>query len=227
MGLAFAKSLDGAIVWLKQHGCDRLIIDLRGNVGGGLGFARLASYLCADKVPIGYSVTPKRQRKSYKPEEFERVVYPDSRLGFAATLTRFALRDKSIFLMTQGLVPQPFHGHIAILVNEWTNSAAEVVTSFAKENRLATIIGIKTAGNVLGAVNAKVGAGYWVRLPVVGWYTAHGDSIEGNGIVPDVEIDPGELNQRTDRQLAAAIRVLTSADQDAPPAALASSATGH
>ncbi len=204
MGLGFAKSLDKAIAGLKQKGCNRLIIDLRGNIGGGLGFARLASYLCPDKVPIGYSVTLKRQRKGYKPEEFERVVYPDSRFGFATTLTRFALRDKSIFLLTQGLGPQPFHGHITMLVNEWTNSAAEMVTNFAKENRLATIIGVKTAGNVLGAVNAKLGGGYWLRLPVFGWYTAQGNCIEGNGIIPDlpIELDPDELNRGTDRQLA-------------------------
>ncbi len=229
MGLGFSKSLDDAIRRLKQQGCDRLIIDLRGNIGGGLGFARLASYLCADKVPIGYSVTPKRQRKGYKPEEFERVVYPDSRFGFATTLTRFAVRDKSIFLLTQGLGPQPFHGHIAILVNEWTNSAAEMVASFAKEERLATIIGVKTAGNVLGAVNVKVGGDYWLRLPVFGWYTAQGNCVEGSGIIPDlpIELDPGELNQGTDRQIAAAISVLTSKGQDAPAPALASSATGH
>jgi carboxyl-terminal processing protease len=229
MGLGFAKSVDAAITGLKQRGCNRLIVDLRGNIGGGLGFARLASYLCPDRVPIGYSLTPKRQRKGDKPEEFERVVYPDSRFGFAATLTRFAVRDKSIFLLTQGLGSQPFHGHIAILVNEWTNSAAEMVTSFAKENRLATIIGVKTAGNVLGAVNAKVGSGYWLRLPVFGWYTSEGNCIEGNGIVPDlpVELDAWELNQGTDRQLNAALSLLTAADQTASGPAVASSAVSR
>lgn len=104
-----------------------------------------------------------------------------------------------------------------------------MVTSFAKENRLATIVGTKTAGNVLGAVNAKVGGGYWLRLPVFGWYTAQGNCIEANGIVPDlpVEVDPGELSHGTDRQLAAAIKLLTSRDQQASARALASSAAGH
>ena len=77
-------------------------------------------------------------------------------------LARFALRDKSVVLLTQGLGPQPFHGRVVILVNEWTNSAAEMLAGFASENHLATIVGTKTAGNVLGAVNSKVGAGYWL-----------------------------------------------------------------
>ena len=56
MGLGFAKLLDEAMAGLKRKGCDRLLIDLRGNIGGGLGFARLASYLCPHKVSVGYSV---------------------------------------------------------------------------------------------------------------------------------------------------------------------------
>ncbi len=36
---------------------DHLIIDLRGNIGGGLASLRLMSCLCADRRPIGYSLT--------------------------------------------------------------------------------------------------------------------------------------------------------------------------
>ena len=42
-GMEFADALDNAVHELKQQGCERLIIDLRGNIGGSLGFARLAS----------------------------------------------------------------------------------------------------------------------------------------------------------------------------------------
>jgi C-terminal processing protease CtpA/Prc len=212
MGLGFSKLLDAAIADLKQQGCDRLIIDLRGNIGGGLGFARLASYLCPDRMPMGHSLTPKRLRRSYKREELEHVLYPNSRIGFATTLARFVVRDKSIVLVTQGLGPQPFHGKTVLLANQWTNSAAEMVTSFAAENKLATIVGTRTAGNVLGAANLKVGSGYWLRLPVFGWYTNDGNSVEGHGVVPDlpVEVEPAELSLGIDRQLNTAIELLTS-----------------
>ena len=212
MGLQFAQSLDAAIADLKAKNCERLIVDLRGNIGGGLGFARLASYLCPGEVPIGYSVTPKRLRKGLRTADLEHVRYPSSKIGFAKTLTRFALRDKSIFLMTQGLGKQPFHGRTAILVNHWTNSAAEMLASFASENKLATIIGAKTAGNVLGAVNFKAGAGYFLRLPIFGWYTAKGNCVEGNGVTPDlaVGVDPYRLNAGVDEQMIAASELLSS-----------------
>lgn len=213
MGMAFAGELDSAIHDLKRQGCDRLVVDLRGNIGGSLGFARLASYLCGGQMPIGHSMTPKRLRSGYNPEKLPRVPMPASRLGLVATLGKYAFRDKSVMLLTQGLGPQPFHGRIALLVNEWTNSAAEMLANFAAENRLATIVGQKTRGNVLGAANFKLDAGYWLRLPVFGWFSSKGRTIEGHGVEPDVavEISPEALNRGEDSQLIKAIQIVATA----------------
>jgi C-terminal processing protease CtpA/Prc len=198
---------------LKSQGCDRLIIDLRGNIGGSLGFARLASYLCPGRLPIGHSLTPDRLRKGYKRDALPRVPMPRTTPEFMWALARFALRDKSVMLLTQGLGPQPFHGRVAILVNEWTNSAAEMLASFAAESRLATIIGTRTAGNVLGAVNCPVGAGYWLRVPVFGWYTSAGKCLEGHGVSPDLqlEVNASALASSVDDQVQRALEV-TAAD---------------
>jgi C-terminal processing protease CtpA/Prc len=220
MGLQFAKQLDGAITDLKQHGMSRLIIDLRGNIGGGLGLARLASYMCSGQIPIGHSLTPRRLRTGYRREDLPSVPMPRSKIELAWTLARFLFRDKSVVLLTQGLGPQPFHSHIVLLVNEWTNSAAEMVAGFAAENRLATIVGNQTAGNVLGAANFKVRSGYWVRLPVFGWYTSKGDCLEGKGVSPDVlvEVDPCQLNAGVDQQMNKAIEILSGmGDSDRAP----------
>jgi C-terminal processing protease CtpA/Prc len=198
---------------LRSQGCDRLIIDLRGNIGGSLGFARLASYLCAGRIPIGHSLTPTRLRNGYTRDALPRVPMPRTTPQFMLALARFALRDKSVMLLTQGLGPQPFHGRVAILVNEWTNSAAEMLASFASENRLATIIGTKTAGNVLGAVNQRVGAGYWLRVPVFGWCTPNGKCLEGQGVLPDLEVDvdPLSLDPAIDQLARRAAEVLDAA----------------
>ena len=211
MGLRFAKDLDAAVADLKQHGMSRLIVDLRGNIGGGLGLARLASYMCSGQIPIGHSLTPRRLRIGYKRGDLPPVPMPRSKIELGLTLARFLFRDKSVVLLTQGLGPQPFHNRIALLVNEWTNSAAEMVAGFAAEYGLATIVGTKTAGNVLGAANFRVGSGYWVRLPVFGWYTPKGDCLEGKGVSPNVlvEVDPCLLNAGVDQQMNKAIEILS------------------
>jgi C-terminal processing protease CtpA/Prc len=206
LGVKFSQELDSAIRALREQGCDRLIIDLRGNIGGGLGFARLASYLTPDKIAIGQSLTPKRLRSGYQRADLPRVPMPSTLKGVLLALARFLVKDKSLVLLTQGLGPQPFHGRVAILVNEWTNSAAEMVANFAQENHLATLVGTKTPGTVLGARNFDVGSGYWLRIPIFGWFTSRGGTIEGTGVIPDVSIDSEQdlLNQGADRPLAAA-----------------------
>jgi C-terminal processing protease CtpA/Prc len=213
MGMRFARLLDTAIAALKKEGCDRLIIDLRGNIGGSLGFARLASYLCPGEVLIGNSITPRRLRKPLDRSTLPQVPMPKTMLGLALTLARFLFRDKSVALLTQGLGNQPFHRRIVVIVNEWTNSAAEMLAAFASENGLAWVVGDGTAGNVLGAMNFKIGHGYWLRLPVFGWHTSHGDCLEGKGVVPDVmvEVDPALLNAGIDQQMEKAIEILRGA----------------
>lgn len=210
LGMRFTRALDAAITDLKNRGADRLIVDLRGNIGGSLGFARLASYMCPGKIPIGNSLTPERLRSGYDREALPPVRMPANKIEALVTLGRFAFRDKSVVLMTQGLGPQPFHGRIVLLVNEWTNSAAEMVASFAAEHDLATIVGTKTAGNVLGAANFKVGSGYWVRLPIFGWYTSRAESLDGKGVTPhiNIDLDLPQLISGIDQQMDKALEVV-------------------
>jgi carboxyl-terminal processing protease len=207
MGMRFATALDRAVNDLKRQNCDRLIIDLRGNLGGSLGFARLASYMCPNQIAIGHSLTPKRLRNGYDSEALPREPMPRNRPELLVTLARYAIRDKSLMLLTQGLGAQPFHNRIVLLVNEWTNSAAEMVANFAAENRLATLVGQKTHGNVLGATNFKLPGGYWLRLPIFGWFTSKGHSLEANGVDPDVEISSDSLAIGRDDQMTKAVEI--------------------
>ena len=97
-------------------------------------------------------------------------------------------RAESI-VVTEGLGPQPFHGRTVVLINEHSRSAAEMVASFAKENHLATLVGARTAGEVLGGANFELPGGYVLRMPVAGWYTWSGECIEGKGVEADVSIE--------------------------------------
>ena len=64
-----------------------------------------------------------------------------------------------------------------------------MVASFAKENHLATLVGTRTAGEVLGGANFELPGGYVLRMPVAGWYTWSGECIEGKGVEADVSIE--------------------------------------
>lgn len=209
-GIRFSRDLDTAIASLKSQGCDRLIIDLRSCLGGSLGFARLASYMSADRVPIGYDITRDSQRRGYDVAKLPRVKMPDTRTGILVRLAQFSVRDKSLVLLTQGLGKQPFHGRIVILMNEKTSSAGEIVVQFAKDAKLATLVGEKTAGLVLGADVFNVGYGYKLFLPVFAWYGPSGSHNEGSGVVPDIliDVDPARLSGGEDDQLNKALEIV-------------------
>ena len=72
-GRVFAQRLDAAVSQLLKAGCDRLIVDLRGNIGGGIGSLRLMSYLTPGKIPIGYSLTRRRYKQGFRKESLPRI----------------------------------------------------------------------------------------------------------------------------------------------------------
>jgi carboxyl-terminal processing protease len=213
VGQSFASALDDAMGDLKNRGVQRLILDIRGNIGGGLGSLRLMSYLCPGKLEIGYSLTRRRVRNGYQKEKLPRIgKIPATKAELLMMAVRFKIfqRDRSMLLVTEGLGPQAFHGRIVVLVNEHTHSAAEMVASFAKQNHLATLLGTRTAGEVLGGANFKLPKGYILRMPVAGWFTWQGECIEGKGVEPDVIADnaPETLSAGVDTQLEKALEVV-------------------
>ena len=208
IGIDVAKDIDRGIAALE--GCSRLIVDLRGNTGGGIGGLRLMSYLTPGKLEVGYSLTRKRRERGYRREEltrFGRIPSHKSTLLWLAA--RYAFVEKSILVVTEGLGPRKFHGRVVLLVNEHTASAGEMVSAFAEENNLAVITGTKTPGRLLSGSAFKVGHGYILGLPVAAYLTWQGRMLENNGIVPKFQADLSRdaLREGRDTQLETAVEI--------------------
>lgn len=210
-GQRFARDLDAALATATD--CRRMIIDLRGNLGGFVGSLRLMSHLTPSKLPIGYSVTRRGQERGWRPDALPCIDrLPETRWETLKMAIRFLAlnRDRSIRLVTEGLGPKPYHGRVVMLVNEHTLSAGEMVASFAKTNGLATLVGTRTGGQVLGGANFSVGDGFVVRFPAAAWHGADGSMVEGIGVAPDVDVElslPG-LRNGTDTQLRHALSLV-------------------
>ena len=184
IGIDVAHDIDNAIESLD---CDRLIIDLRGNTGGGIGCLRLMSYLTAGRIPVGYSVTRRRAEQGFSKEKlpvFDHI--PSKKIGLLGLALKFVGRDQSVVISTEGLGRRGFHGKVVLLVNEHSASSCEMVAAFASENKLATIVGSTTPGRLLGGHSFRVGQGYRIAIPVAAYYTWNGTFLEGKGVAPDV-----------------------------------------
>ncbi|MGA7258915.1 MAG: S41 family peptidase, partial [Terracidiphilus sp.] len=194
-----------------------LIIDLRGNTGGGVGALRVMSLLTPHRIPVGFAIDQRRYKGNLETDKlafprFSRI--PQSTKHLWLLGLRFApvmMAKKPIVLETEGLGRKPFHGHIALLVDRHTASAAEMIVAFARENELATIIGEKTAGRLLSATSVKVGQGFRLALPTGVYRTWNGSVYEGNPIEPDFASEFDWQDRRVgrkDRQLAFAVETL-------------------
>ncbi len=93
------------------------------------------SYLTPGKLEVGYSLTRERRERGYRREEltrFERI--PSHKATLLWLAARYALVEKSILVVTEGLGERRFHGRVVLLVNGHTTSAGEMVAAFAEEN---------------------------------------------------------------------------------------------
>lgn len=214
VGVLVANQISRAVASLGR--IDRLIIDLRGNTGGGVAALRVMSLLTPSKIPVGFALDRRRSKENLETEKlsfprFSRIPPTPKNLWLLGL--RYApamLSKKPIVLETEGLGPMSFHGRITLLVDRHTASAAEMIVSFARENNLATIIGEKTAGRLLSATSVKVGKGFRLALPTGAYYTWKGSILEAMPIEPDRTIDFDWRDRRAlgrDRQLDYAINI--------------------
>jgi carboxyl-terminal processing protease len=196
-----------------------LVIDLRGNTGGGAGALRLMSLLTPDRVPVGFAPDKRwvgRDLMSHKVGFPRFGTIPATKGGLWLQALKFLpalVRRSPIVLQSEGHGVQPYHGNIVVLVDRHTASAAEMVTVFAQENRFATVVGERTAGRLLSATSVKVGHGFRLALPTGAYYTWNGTVLEGKPIEPDIlsEFDWKERRRGHDQQLDLAVATVNSA----------------
>src|SRR5437588_7834654 len=111
IGIDVAKDIDRGIAVLD--GCSRLIVDLRGNTGGGIGGLRLMSYLTPGKLEVGYSLTRRRRERGYRREELTRLGrIPSHKATLLWLAARIAFVEKSILGINEGLGQRRFHGRV-------------------------------------------------------------------------------------------------------------------
>jgi C-terminal processing protease CtpA/Prc len=147
----------------KDSGTKNLIIDLRDNGGGYLDAAvDMASYF----LPKDAVVVTERHGK-----------------GSTQQVITHVSKGYTLF-------SDPTDIHIIMLVNQNTASAAEILAAALSEYGRATLVGSKTYGK--GSVQQLVDITdtMSLKITVARWYTPHGISLSGNGLVPAYVVIP-------------------------------------
>lgn len=107
---------------------------------------------------------------------------------------------------------------IAILVNQGSASASEIVAGALQDHHRATIVGTQTFGKGLVQTVMPLSRGRAIKLTTSHYYTPSGDSINGTGITPDILVEgnrgfpalslSGDVDREHDTQLVEALDII-------------------
>ncbi|AUG58765.1 S41 family peptidase [Acetivibrio saccincola] len=106
---------------------------------------------------------------------------------------------------------------LAILINEYSASASEILAGAVKDHKKGTLIGQKTFGKGLVQNVVELDDGSGLKLTTATYFTPAGINIHKKGIEPDIEVELDEENRllpvsqlpkEDDEQLKEAIKVI-------------------
>ncbi len=100
---------------------------------------------------------------------------------------------------------------LVVLVNEYSASAAEILTGAVQDSGIGTIVGTQTYGKGVVQTVFSLGDGSGVKLTVEKYYTRGGQDINHVGITPDIEAEldvDAYYDEGVDTQLETAVAVL-------------------
>ena len=186
---------------LKSQGITNVVLDLRDNGGGDL----LSVIACASYF-VGHGdviITAESKDGTKDTQRAVRRVYSNS-------YSSCTVLDEDIGKYRDF--------RVAVLVNENTASAAELLTAVFRDYKLAPVIGVQTFGK--GSVQRLIslepyGIEGGIKVTTSLYYPPNGEGYNGVGITPDIIVELAEgldinnISEQQDTQLVRAIEELT------------------
>lgn len=145
---------------------------------------------------------------------------PGGLLDAAVSLSSLWLQDKTVLTERRGNViietiksrgNAPLAGiPTVVLIDGGSASASEITAGALKDNKVATLIGVKSFGK--GSVQQPINLanGSLLKVTIARWFTPAGKNIDKEGITPDkeVKISDDDIKNKVDPQLDAALTQL-------------------
>ncbi|MBC86263.1 MAG: hypothetical protein CL677_03700 [Bdellovibrionaceae bacterium] len=161
----------------------KLVVDLRGNLGGDFAalLRGLSPFFCKPTL-IGYIKAPRRPA-------MEPMVFPDT----LVSEKQFEILEvaKEVMLSTfenYGC----FRGELSVLVDHNTGSSAEIFAQAILEKGTGRVWGQPTKGEVVLSIwydlSFILGKGYSISIPEASYVTTRGLDLERVGVLPEKEL---------------------------------------
>ena len=165
---------------LTSQGMESLIVDMRGNKGGG---TQTAVNMVSAFIPNG-----------------ELVIYTVNKAGERTDY----MSEDSYIKATDTYEDLNYDMPIVILTDGDSISSAEIFTGALKYFDRATVIGTTTYGKGIGQLTYGFGDGQSVSVTAFKYYFADDSSIHQIGVEPDIEVEDDPETADVDEALQAA-----------------------
>lgn len=188
MGVDTIEAIDAAYETIEQRGAQKLIIDLRNNGGGAFAIRPLISHLISEPIDAGGFVSqPWNNVHDRQPTADDiRAVKPWT--GWSIRTFWEEVQSAPITRLQFEPTPPIYSGQTYVLTSQITASAAELVTDAMKSTDHITIVGEKTAGQMLSQKIFDIPGGFHLSLPIADYYSVSTGRIEGVGVSPDINV---------------------------------------
>lgn len=185
------KEMDSIAAIIAKKGYANLVIDLRGRANINPYTANiLVNYLSDKSFNAGIYLTRKWFESNIsvpKVQDYKKTFKSFSDPGYqAGELYKEPGRLIDIIPWKKS-----FKGKVYILTDSRTSKVAEALVYILKNEKIATIIGQKTAGTSMFAEHIRIINDYDINLPVSDYYTSDGKNLNKTSIEPDIKV-PGE-----------------------------------
>ena len=189
MGLDTIEEIDAAYAAIAERDASGLIIDLRENGGGAFAVLPLVSHLLAEPFDAGGFVSqPWNTAHDREPNKADlEAVEPWE--GWSIRTFWADVQTRPVTRISFSPAEPVFGGPVYILTSRHTASAAELATDALRVANRVTIIGERTAGEMLSQTIFDIPGGFHLSLPIADYYSVANGRIEGVGIEPDIAVD--------------------------------------
>ena len=187
MGLDTIKQIQAAYGKIQDQGSKRLIIDLRGNGGGAFAVKPLVEHIIDEPIESGYFLS--RPWFTHHTDLPSATTLEQTAAWEGWSIGRFwqdVQRQGVMKLRFEPAEPH-FKGPVFVLVDSYSASATELAADAFRISGKATIVGERTAGEMLSQSFFDLVDGYILSLPVADYYSMEYGRIEGTGVPVDIQ----------------------------------------
>lgn len=187
------KEMDSIAVIINRKGYSKLVIDLRGNNRQSpLTVNILTNYLSEKAFNGGVYLTRKwfdSNNTIPKAQDYQKLFRGFSETSYQPGVL-FKEQGRTLNVVPSG---KTFKGKVYVLADSKTSKAAEAIICVLKQEKIAIIVGQKTAGMTVLTESLRINNEFDLMLPSSDFYTIDGKNLNKVGVEPDIPLPADEV----------------------------------